>query len=56
MVSSKSPGKKDVVVTMETVAVGERFKETFELQCGESRDIPKAPVTKEGNRVLRKGR
>lgn len=41
---------------METGAVGERFKETFELQCGESRDIPKAPVTKEGNRVLRKGK
>lgn len=41
---------------METGAVGERFKETFELQCGESRDIPKAPATKEGNRVLRQGR
>lgn len=55
MVSSRSPGKKDVVVTMETGAVGERFKETFELQCGKSRDIPKVPVTKEGNGVSQAG-
>lgn len=55
MVSSRSPGKKDVVVTMETGAVGERFKDASEPQCVKSRDIPKAPVTMDGNRVSQAG-
>lgn len=40
---------------METGAVGERFKEGSGLQCGESRDIPKAPVRMDGNRVSQAG-
>lgn len=40
---------------METGAVGERFKEAFEPQCGKSRDIPKAPVTMDGNRASQAG-
>lgn len=40
---------------METGAVGEWFKEGSRLPCGESRDVPKAPVRMDRNRLSQAG-